>query len=295
MIVTSQPSSYIWLDGQITPFSSSPDFSLSHGMQYGSCVFEGIRSYRLTDNSFALFKGKEHFQRLERAAKFLGWADFPYSPDSLVEQTCQLIKLNQLKDCYVRPVVFLKNNNLKIATDTNFFSIVIFVMPWQNFFDRKRKISVSLCPDLGPSSMWREHKLSAHYAYTLPFQLRARNNGYDDILRYNKQGICYEFSGANLGYIKDDIIYLPKVESGLNGITKNAIIDICTSKGLNFCTKKQLSVKDISEIDALFSMGTATEICPISQVNSLNIKSRSHKVLQKIIKTYTKITTAIAH
>ena len=286
-------SKFVWLDGKYLSVGSLPDTFLLHGFHYGSSAFEGIRAYRAnsSNNKFHVFKSFEHFQRLENAARFLGWDDYPYSSDFLAKEVESLIFKNNLTDCYIRPIVFINDLSLKIATKKSLFSLMIFVKPWENFFNTNKHISVSLCPSLGPGAAWREVKLSAHYAYTLPFQLRAREQGFDDILRFNSQGICQEFSGANLGFIQNETVFLPSVANGLNGITKNTLIELCKENRIKVDTSKQLKINDIRSLEGLFSLGTATEICPISQVNDFHIESKTNTLIKELMSEYSKLTS----
>lgn len=283
-----------WLDNKHVLYKSLPESIFTHGFHYGSSAFEGIRAYEtkaIGITKFNIFKAREHFERLERSARFIGWDDYPYSVDYLIEQTEALIALNGLRSCYIRPVVFLNDHSLKIATSSDLFSLLILVRPWKNFFDHEKSIAVSLCPTHGPGYSWREVKLSAHYAYTLPFQLRARRQGFDDILRYGKDKNCIEFSGANLGYLVKDIVYLPTISEGLNGITKQTLIDICLNLGVSVQTDKKLALEELNQIDGLFSLGTATEICPISRVDQLQIQSSSQEVVKELMVAYGKLTS----
>lgn len=280
-----QKDGWIWMDGKMIPWDQSYVHILTHGLHYGSSVFEGIRTY-----NGKIFKNKEHMERLLYSAKMLDMDNLPWDVPTLVKIAEDVCKKNGLTDGYVRPIIWRGAETMGIDARKALPHLSISAWAWGNYFDNKDKgISLITSPWKKPPSdcipsqakcggIYVTNSLNKHYALS---------QGYDDSLVLDWRGQVAESSGANLFLVIDGIIKTPKPDCFLNGITRQTAIGL--AKDLGYTVEETVIwPDDLKDVTEAFVTGTAAEITAVSKINDLAIPVG--EITKSIQKAYEKIT-----
>ena len=264
---------YIWMNGKIVPFEEANIHFLSPTMHYGIGAFEGIRCYE-TPEGAAVFRLREHIQRLLDSALILGVSEFPYSIDDLCQATFETIKANGFKGCYIRPLIYL-DGPLGLDLDASVAKIGIATWEWGTYLgDEALERGVHMMV----SSFTRHHinvsmtkaKISGNYVNSVLAKTLALRSGYDEAIMLDPNGYVSECSGENLFVVNDQDIETPPRATILEGITRNSLITIAKDSGYNI-TENLISRDQLYIADELFVCGTAAEVTPVRAVDHRTI------------------------
>ena len=267
---------YIWMNGNFVEWDQAKIHVLSHGLHYGTSVFEGVRAYQ-TDNGPAIFRADEHYERLFDSAKIIQM-DIPFTKKELIDATCDLINKNNLKSCYIRPISYFGYKELGLNPGENPVEVSIATWEWGTYLGQEGlengiRCKVSSWARLDSRIMSPHAKTAANYVNSGFAKREALNCGYDEAILLNLNGFVAEGPGENLFLIKDDIIYTPPIaDCVLKGITANSIITIAQDLGYEVQTKSIIR-DELFLADELFFTGTAAEVTPIREVDERIIGS----------------------
>ena len=268
---------YIWKNGSFERWNDSNVHILSHTLHYGTGVFEGVRAYKTNDGP-AIFRLFDHTKRLFDAASKIS-ISIPFSESQLNKAQCETLEKNNLKEGYLRPIVYLGNEGLGLRAKDLSVNVAIAAWEWPSYMDPEAK-------EKGISVMKSSHKqyenplhsgnkiIGTYFSNTMALH-EALDNGADEAIMLDKNGYISEGSGENIFIVKDGNIYTPTTNHCLNGITRQSVIQI--AKDLNLQVKeKNLDYDELLNADEAFFTGTAVEITPISKLdnNSINNGSR---------------------
>jgi branched-chain amino acid aminotransferase len=268
---------YIWKNGSFERWNDSNVHILSHTLHYGTGVFEGVRAYKTNDGP-AIFRLFDHTKRLFDAASKIS-ISIPSSESQLNKAQCETLEKNNLKEGYLRPIVYLGNEGLGLRAKDLSVNVAIAAWEWPSYMDPEAK-------EKGISVMKSSHKqyenplhsgnkiIGTYFSNTMALH-EALDNGADEAIMLDKNGYISEGSGENIFIVKDGNIYTPTTNHCLNGITRQSVIRI--AKDLNLQVKeKNLDYDELLNADEAFFTGTAVEITPISKLdnNSINNGSR---------------------
>ncbi len=258
-------STIIYLDGQFVKAAASKTDLYGQSLHYGFAAFEGIRAYK-THNDTRVFKIKEHYKRLKHSCELVG-IPFPWDINELIKQTYKLLELNNLKDAYIRPLVYSEPNMALIAPQKA--SIMICAWEWEAYFGQKQlKVCVSPFQRPNPKSTFVEAKISGHYVNSILASTDAKNKGFDEALLLDMYENVAEGSGANIFIEKDGKLYTPALGNILAGITRSTVIELCKVLDIEIIEKK-ISVAELKNADGAFFCGTAAEIVGIHTIDDL--------------------------
>ncbi|MFL2650621.1 MAG: branched-chain amino acid transaminase [Anaerolineales bacterium] len=264
---------YIWMNGKIVPFEEANIHFLSPTMHYGIGAFEGIRCYE-TPEGAAVFRLREHMQRLLDSVLILGVSEFPYSIDDLCQATFETIKANGFKGCYIRPLIYL-DGPLGLDLDASVAKIGIATWEWGTYLgDEALESGVHMMV----SSFTRHHinvsmtkaKISGNYVNSVLAKTLALRSGYDEAIMLDPNGYVSECSGENLFVVNDQDIETPPRATILEGITRNSLVTIAKDSGYNI-TENLISRDQLYIADELFVCGTAAEVTPVRAVDHRTI------------------------
>ena len=264
---------YIWMNGKIVPFEEANIHFLSPTMHYGIGAFEGIRCYEPPEGA-AVFRLREHMQRLLDSVLILGVSEFPYSIDDLCQATFETIKANGFKGCYIRPLIYL-DGPLGLDLDASVAKIGIAAWEWGTYLgDEALESGVHMMV----SSFTRHHinvsmtkaKISGNYVNSVLAKTLALRSGYDEAIMLDPNGYVSECSGENLFVVNDQDIETPPRATILEGITRNSLITIAKDSGYNI-TENLISRDQLYIADELFVCGTAAEVTPVRAVDHRTI------------------------
>ncbi len=258
----------IWKNGDLVSWDECNVHSLTHTLHYGVGVFEGVRAYN-TDNGPAIFRVKEHTERLFEAAKIVN-IDIPYSTAEIIEAQKTVLLKNNFDEAYIRPIIYLGNESLGLRAEDLSVNVIVAAWEWPSYMDPESKhkgISVVKSPyKQYKNPNWSNYKITGTYVNSIVALQDAVAKGADEALILDNDGYISEGSGENIFFLKDGLIMTPTTKNCLNGITRQSVIEI--AKGLGHKVEEgDWSYEHILECDEAFFTGTAVEVTPITKID----------------------------
>ena len=263
-------SDKIWIDGNLIDYNEAKVHVLTHGLHYGTGVFEGIRSYK-TAEGITIFRLDDHIRRLFNSGKAY-FMNFEYSFDELKRATIKVVKANGLDECYIRIIAFYGYGKLGVNPLPNKVSIAISAWKWTEHIKKEDMeqgihIMVSSWEKIGIKSMPTHAKGVANYANSALARMEALKSGFDEAIMLNSNGFVVEASAENIFFVKGEILYTPPISTGaLEGITRDTVIEIAKQNGINLCYDN-ISRDELYYFDEIFLTGTASEIVPVGFID----------------------------
>ena len=285
-------SKFIWLNGDFHPFNNTNIHLLSNTLHYGMGVFEGVRAYSTNDGG-AIFRLNDHTERLYAAASKIN-ITIPYSADELCQAQIDTMSKNDLKEGYIRPIVFLGSESMGLRSqDSLSVNVAVACWEWPSYMDpdaKKSGISVIKSPfQQYDNPLYSNNKIIGTYVNSIMAVNDAISKGAEEAILMDKNGYISEGSGENLFIVKNSALITPTTDYCLNGITRQSVISIAKNLGYSV-EEKNLSFDDLLDADEAFYSGTAVEITPISTVDGSIIGSGSiGKVTEILQNKYSEI------
>jgi len=277
-----EKTKYIWQNGNIVDWDNATTHVLSHGLHYGSGVYEGIRVYQGSHNS-AIFCLDNHIERLYNSAKALDF-NIPYSLNEMIQSVKSIVELNGLKEGYIRPLVYSGYNQLGISAKNNPIEVIIACWPWPKYHAQNSlDVKLSNYIRIHPKSTKVDAKISGHYVNSLIASLEIKNTHYHEVLLLDSNGNISESSSSNIFLIKDQVLYTPKLGTILPGITRDIVISLAKDIGYKV-VEGDLLVTDLLNCDEAFFTGTAVEIMSIRSLDDKLIGIENNYPITDIIK-----------
>lgn len=270
MTADSLRTDRIWIDGAMVPYDEANVHILTHSLHYGLAVFEGMRCYKSDDGRSAIFRAKEHIRRLFDSAHIVEMR-IPYSQEEVVKACADVVRVNRLAECYIRPLAFYGEGEMGLSARGNRVRVAIAAWHWGAYLGEE---SIQKGVRLKTSSFVRFHhnslmpmaKASGHYVNSILAGYEARRNGYDEALLLDVNGYVAEGSGENFFVIRDGVVRTPPLTSILPGITRDAVIRILRDAGIPVV--EQHFPRDVIYIaDEAFMTGTAAEVTPVRELD----------------------------
>lgn len=253
----------LYLNGKFQKAADTTADIYGQSLHYGYAVFEGIRAYH-THNGTRIFKATEHYERLKRSAELVHMP-FPWEVTDLVKQTYRLLKLNNLKNAYIRPLIYCAPN-MSLVAGTK-VSIMICAWEWDAYLGHEQlKVCISSYERPNPKSTAIQAKVSGNYVNSILATTEAKSKGFDEALLLDMDQHIAEGPGANIFVEKNNRLYTPPTTNILAGITRATIIELCRVLDIEV-VEKHLTVNDLKHADSAFFCGTASEIAGISSVD----------------------------
>ena len=269
----------IWMDGKMVDWRDAKIHVLTHTLHYGCGAFEGVRAYD-TQNGTAIFRLREHTERLFNSAKILRMK-IPFSMEEVMAAQLAVVRENKLASCYLRPLTWLGSEKLGVSPKGNTVHLMVAAWPWGAYLGEeglKRGIRVKI------SSYTRHHvnitmtqaKAVSNYTNSILANMEATDDGYDEAMLLDANGFVSEGAGENLFVVKGGVVYTPDLSAGaLNGITRNTVFAICADLGLKV-VEKRITRDEIYIADEAFFTGTAAEVTPIRELDRIELGSGAY-------------------
>src|SRR6185437_9461810 len=260
----------IWMNGELVDWGDATVHVGTHGLHYGSGVFEGIRCYETNDGP-AVFRLKEHMERLANSAKLL-YLDLPYSVDELRAATWELIGANGIPECYLRPIAFSGYGQLGVACHDNPIDVAIMAWPWGSYLGDEAlrdgiRVKISSWQRVGPNVIPHAAKATGVYINSMLAVGEAVRAGYQEAILLTAEGYVADGSGESVFVVRDGVVYTPDLSASiLVGITRDTVIQIAQDLGYRV-VEKPLIRTDLYLADEVFMVGTAAEVTPIREVD----------------------------
>jgi branched-chain amino acid aminotransferase len=279
-----ETASHIWSDGEFVPWDDANVHFLSHGLHYGTGVFEGIRAYNTPDGT-AVFRLHDHMLRLDASARAYG-IPMRWTVEEWDEACLELLRHTGLESAYIRPQVFYGGGSIGINPALNEVRSMMAAFPWGAYLGAdaaEKGIStiVSSWRRISHTSLIPTAKGSGGYLNSVLAKQEALAAGHDEAIMLNDSGSVSEGSGMNLFIVNGDTVYTPPVSSGiLEGITRNSVIDLLTDDGVEV-VEIEIARGALYVADEIFLTGTAAEVSPIRAVDGRTIGSGSRGPITK--------------
>ncbi len=266
----------IWHNGELVAWEDAKVHVLSHGLHYGTGVFEGIRAYE-TDGGTAIFRHQDHIDRLFRSAEAY-YMPIPFTPEELRRAGHQLLIENGLRECYVRPIAFRGYGVMGLLPLEAPVDVSIAAWPWGAYLGEDSKevgirAKIASWRRMSGDSFVPESKATGQYLNSILAKIEATKAGYEEAILLDQRGFVAEGSGENIFLVKDGTIHTPSLAGGiLEGITRNSVMQIARDLGYEVI-ERDITRTELSQADELFATGTAAEIAAIRELDDHAIGS----------------------
>jgi len=265
-----EKSEFIWMNGEFVAWDDAQVHVLSHGLHYGTGVFEGIRCYE-TDRGPAVFRHQDHLRRLEQSAE-LYYLSLGRSREELREATHELIRRNGLSSCYIRPLAFRGYGEMGLYAQTAPVEVMIAVWPWGSYLGDEGKrngirAKVSSWRRLSPAGLIPHAKASGQYLNSILAKNEAAQSGFDEAILLDERGLVCEGSGENIFIFRDGQLVTPgQTASILDGISRKSVIQIAQDLGYPV-VERDVARAELYLADEVFLCGTAAELVPVREID----------------------------
>jgi branched-chain amino acid aminotransferase len=260
----------IWHNGELVAWEDAKVHVLTHGLHYGTGVFEGERAYD-TAKGTAIFRHRDHLMRLLRSAE-LYYMPVPYTLEELRTATHELIAANGLRECYVRPIVFRGYGHMGLYPLDCEVSVSIAAWPWGAYLGEESKqagirAKVSSWRRISSDSLIPQAKATGQYLNSVLAKIEASKAGYQEAILLDDHGMVCEGSGENIFIVRDGrILTPPQTASILDGISRASILTIARDRGYEV-VERDLTRSELILADEVFMSGTAAELVPVREVD----------------------------
>ena len=260
----------IWQNGELVAWEDAKVHVLTHGLHYGTGVFEGERAYE-TPHGTAIFRHRDHLERLLKSAE-LYYMPVPYTLEELRAATHELIAANELRECYVRPIVFRGYGQMGLYPLECSVDVVIAAWKWAAYLGEEGKrdgvrAKVASWRRIPHDSLIPHAKASGQYLNSVLAKIEASKSGYQEAILLDAQGFVSEGTGENIFVVKDGVIFTPPQTAGiLDGISRKSTIRIARDLGYEL-VERNLARAELYLADEVFLTGTAAELVPVREID----------------------------
>jgi branched-chain amino acid aminotransferase len=281
----------IWLDGSFVNWDDAKVHVLTHTLHYGLGVFEGIRCYKLGSGKSAIFRLREHVERLFDSAHICTMK-LEQSPEQVAEACLETVRVNRLEECYLRPLAFLGDGAMGLGATENRTHLTIVAWKWGAYLGDEGlkkgiRAKVSSFSRPGVSAVMAKGKVVGHYVNSILAKREAMAGGYQEAIMLDGQGYVCEASGENIFLVKKGRIYTPALGAAiLGGITRDSVITLCQELGLPL-VERPITRDELYIADEIFMCGTAAELTPVREVDDRSIGAGTRgPITEKVQKRY---------
>lgn len=283
-------SRFIWMNGEMVSFEKATIHFLTPALHYGAAVFEGIRAYN-TSKGPAVFRLREHVERLFDSARVFGFRDLPWTPDEIREAIKQTIRANDFTDCYIRPLLYLDGGGWNLNVDNGKPALAIAAWEWANYLGEDAlakgiRANISSFTRHHPNVMMTKAKVSGNYANSFLAKTESQRLGFEEAIMLDPQGYVAECTGENLFLVRDGELITPSTAPILEGITRHSILTIANDLGYE-ASEKPVSRDQLYVADEVFVCGTAAECVGLSEIDFRRIgDGKTGPITRAIQKVY---------
>jgi branched-chain amino acid aminotransferase len=270
VIPFDQREGSLWYDGHLVPWGSAKTHVLTHGLHYGSCVFEGERIY-----NGRIYKLEEHTARLFESARILGM-HIPFTQNAISKACMEAAQAQGIVDGYIRPVVFRGSEQMSVSAQNSHIHVAVAAWQWPSYFDPAEKLkgirlTVSNWKRPAPDTAPTQAKAAGLYMICTISKHDAEAQGYADALMYDYRGYVAEATGANVFFVKDGELHTPTPDCFLNGLTRQSVIAIAKARQIKV-VERHIKPEELTGFSECFLTGSAAEVTPVSEIGSWRFK-----------------------
>jgi branched-chain amino acid aminotransferase len=265
---------FIWQSGELVAWEDAKVHVLTHGLHYGTGVFEGVRAYD-TALGTGIFRHQDHIDRLFKSAE-LFYMEIPYSKDEIRQATHELLKANGLRECYIRPIAFRGYGTMGLNPLSAPVEVAIAAWPWGAYLGEEAKVNgirakVASWRRMSADSLIPQAKASGQYLNSILAKLESLKAGYEEAIMLDDHGFVSEGSGENIFVIRNNTLLTPPQAAAiLDGITRSSIIQIAADHDLEL-VERNIARAELYVADEVFLTGTAAELVPVTEIDDHKI------------------------
>jgi branched-chain amino acid aminotransferase len=268
-----QETEWIWLDGSLVRWSEAQVHVLTHALHYGLGVFEGIRCYECHDGRSAVFRLREHVERLFGSAHVLD-LPMPFPRQKISDACLETVRANKLRECYLRPIAFMGDGEMGLAARPA-TRVAIAAWPWGAYLgdegmQRGIRVKTSSFQRFHPNTLMTKAKATGHYVNSILAAREARTAGYDEALLLDVDGYVSEASGENIFIVSDGVVKTTPLPTVLGGITRQAVLTLLADLGIP-AREERFTRDEVYLADEAFFTGTAAEVTPIRELDDRRV------------------------
>ncbi len=265
---------FIWMDGKMVKWQDAQIHFLTHGLHYGSAVFEGIRCYN-TPKDPAIFRLEEHTKRLFESCKIFGMK-VPFTKKELVDATIKTVKVNKVKECYIRPLAFYSYGVMGLNVSKAKVQVGIACWPWGTYLgkeglERGVRAKVSSFARHHPNAMMTKAKICGSYVNSVLSKMEAVKAGFEESIMLDTYGFVSECAAENLFIVKDGKLITPSLTNALDGITRRSVIELARNELKLEVLEQHMTRDELYTADEAFLTGTAAELTPVREIDDREV------------------------
>jgi len=283
-------SKLIWMNGTLVEYDQATVHILSPAMHYGAAVFEGIRAYD-TAKGPAAFRLREHAERLLASARIFGFREFPFTVDDIIKAVKDTVRANKVKDCYIRPLLYLDGGAWNLNIDAGKPALAIAVVEWSHYLGKEAlekgvRANVSSFTRHHPNVSMTKAKIAGNYVNSFLAKTESERLGFQEAIMLDPQGYVAECTGENLFLVRRGRIIAPHTAPVIEGITRDTIFTIAKDLGYEMI-EAPVSRDQLYLADEVFVCGTAAEVIGLCEIDFRTIgDGKSGKVTREIQNMY---------
>ena len=279
----------LWMNGTMIEQPDAKVHVLTHSLHYGMAVFEGVRAYQTADNRTAIFRLKEHTERLLGSAKIFQM-DVPFDAATLEQAHKDVVKQNKLAEAYIRPLIWVGAEKLGLSSRDNSINAMVAAWHWGAYLGEEGikngiRVKTSSFTHHLPNVTMCKAKASSNYPVSIMANQEVTRNGYDEAILMDPQGYVCQGAGENLFLVKDGVLHTPDLAGGaLDGITRRSIIQFADDLGIKV-VERRITRDEFYLADEIFMTGTAAEVTPIREYDDRTIGNGGRGPLTEKLQT----------
>jgi branched-chain amino acid aminotransferase len=285
---------YIWMNGELVEAQKATVPFLIPALHYGAAVFEGIRAYA-TDKGPAVFRLKEHVERLVDSARILGFRELPWTEQDIANAIKEVVRANGLESCYIRPLIYMDGTPGSLNIDAGKPALGIAAWEWNNYLGEEAlakgiRANVSTFTRHHPNVMMTKAKIAGNYANSILAKTESFRLGFDEAIMLDPQGYVAECTGENLFLVRNNKIFSCQLADTLEGITRDSVITIARNLGYEVI-ETLVSRDQLYIADEVFVCGTAAECIGLREIDFRTIgEGKTGSVTRDIQKVFQEAT-----
>lgn len=283
-------SKFIWMDGGLVEYEKATVHVLSPALHYGAAVYEGMRAYD-TSKGPAIFRLTEHIERLFASARIFGVRDFPFTVEQIVNASKEVVRINGFKDCYIRPLLFLRDGVWSLNVATGKVSIALAAWEWANYLGEEARAkgvraNVSSFTRHHPNVAMTKAKIAGNYVNSILAKTESERLGFQEAIMLDPDGYIAECTGENLFLVRHGKIISPDTAPVLEGITRHTLFTIASDLGYEV-VEQPVSRDQLYLADEVFVCGTAAECIGVSEIDFRTIgEGKTGPITRRIQEVY---------
>ena len=278
----------VWLDGEMVEWTDANVHLATHTLHYGLGVFEGIRCYKTDDGRSSIFQLDAHLERLFDSAH-INMLEIPFSRDQVRDAITGILPANDLDEGYIRPLAFIGSGAMGLNPGDNPIRVAVMAWAWGRYLgdegiERGIRAKVSTFARHHLNAKMTKGKTCGDYVNSILAKREALLDGYDEAIMLDTQGLVSEATGENLFLVRNECLYTPPLPSVLDGITRNAVIEIARDKGIEVI-EVPLTRDELYIADEIFLTGTAAEVTPVREVDHRKVGEGARGPMTRLLQS----------